>query len=75
MVLSAVSSIENSRVDLPELTSMATKRLGLVDDQVAAGLQRHVGAEHGVELALDAVLGEQRLGILMEDRRSWHGSA
>ncbi len=43
------------------------QRLGLVDDQVAAGLEGHVRVEHGVELALDAVLGEQRLGILMHD--------
>ncbi len=42
--------------------------LGLVDDQVAAGLELHGGREHGVELGLDALAGEQRLagGVLPE---------
>ncbi len=36
------------------------QRLGRVDDEVAAGFQRHVGREHRVELLLDAVAGEDR---------------
>ena len=60
LVLSAVSSIENSRVDLPELTSMATSASVWLMTMIAARSQRHVRAEHGVELALDAVAGEQR---------------
>ena len=43
------------------------QRLGLVDDQIAARLQVHIGAEHGIELPLDLVAGEQRLGVLIDD--------
>ncbi len=43
------------------------QRLGLVDDEVAARAQRHVGAEHRVQLPLDLVAGEQRLGLLVLD--------
>ena len=43
------------------------QRLGLVDDEVAARAQRHVGAEHGVQLPLDIVAREQRLGVLELD--------
>ncbi len=39
------------------------QRLGLVDDDVAAGLQRHLGREHRVELRLDAVAREERLRV------------
>ncbi len=39
------------------------QRLGLVDDEIAAGLQRHVVREHRVELGFDAVAGEERLRI------------
>ncbi len=41
------------------------QRLGLVDDQVAARAQRHVRAEHGVQLPLDLEAREQRLGLLI----------
>ena len=40
--------------------------LGLVDHDVAAGAQLHGRREHRVELALDAVAREDRLGILVE---------
>ena len=36
------------------------QRLGLVDDDVAAGLQRHLRLQHAVELRLDAVAREDR---------------
>ena len=39
------------------------QRLGLVDHDVAAGLELHDRREHGVELALDAVAREQRLAV------------
>ena len=41
------------------------QRLGLVDDEIAARAQRHVRAEHGVELPLDLEAGEKRLGIVI----------
>ena len=41
------------------------QRFGLVDDEVAARAQRHVRAEHGVELPLDLVAREERLGVLI----------
>ena len=41
------------------------ERFGLVDDEVAARAQRHVRAEHGVELPLDLEAREQRLGLLV----------
>ncbi len=37
------------------------QRLGLVDDQITAGAQRHGRRQHRVELRLDLVAGEQRL--------------
>ena len=39
------------------------QRLGLVDDDVAAGAQLHGRREHRVELALDAHPREQRLAV------------
>ena len=51
------------------------QRLGLVDDDVAARLQRHLVGEHRVELRFDAGLGEHRLRVAIGLRRSWHGSA
>ena len=39
------------------------QRLGLVDDQVAAGAERHLRREHRVELRLDAGAGEERLAL------------
>ena len=36
------------------------QRLGLVDDDVAAGLQRHLRLQHAVELRLDAEAREDR---------------
>ena len=42
------------------------QRLGLVDHDVAAGAQLHGRREHRVELALDAVAGEDRLGVDVE---------
>jgi len=61
------------------------QRLGLVDDDVAAGAQLHGRREHRIELALDAHPGEQRLAsrycltartfegisIFMKSRASW----
>ncbi len=51
------------------------QRLGLVDHDVAAGAQLHDRREHRVELALDAVAGEERLACRCRASRSWHGSA
>ena len=45
------------------------QRLGLVDDDVAARLQRHLIGEHRVELRLDAGLGEHRLRCRDRARR------
>ena len=45
------------------------QRLGLVDDDVAAGAQRHLGVEHGVQLPLDAKAREQRLRRFVTDDR------
>ena len=42
------------------------QRFGLVDDQIAAGFQRHMIGEHGVELGLDPGLGEDRRGLAVE---------
>ena len=42
------------------------QRLGLVDDDVAARLQRHLVGEHRVELRFDAGLGEDRRGVAIE---------
>ena len=42
------------------------QRLGLVDDDVAAGLQRHLRGEHRVELRLDAGAREDRDALLVE---------
>ena len=39
------------------------QRLGLVDHQIAAGLELHRRLQHGVELRVDRVLGEQRLAV------------
>ena len=39
------------------------QRLGLVDDQIAAGFELHGGRQHRVELCLDAHRGEQRLAV------------
>ena len=36
------------------------QRLGLVDDDIAAGLQRHLRLQHAIELCLDAVAREDR---------------
>ncbi len=41
------------------------QRLGLVEHDVAARAQLHDRREHGVELALDAVPGEDRLAVLV----------
>ena len=41
------------------------QRLGLVDDDIAAGLQGHDIGEHGVKLGLGARLGEERLQFAM----------
>ena len=41
------------------------QRLGLVEHDVAAGAQLHDRREHGVELALDAVAGEDRLRVVV----------
>ena len=54
-VLDVVLAGRAARVDVDR-----DQRLGRVDDEVAAGLQRHVVREHRVELRLDAVLGEER---------------
>ena len=51
------------------------QRLGLVDDDVAARLQRDLIGEHRVELRLDAGLGEHRLGVAIGHDRSWRGWA
>ena len=45
------------------------QRLGLIDDDVAAGAQLHGRREHRVELALHAHAGEQRLAIAIELHR------
>ena len=37
--------------------------LGLVDDDVAAGLERHLAGEHRIELRFDAEAGEERLDL------------
>ncbi len=42
------------------------QRLGLVDDQIAAGLQRYVIREHGVELRLDPRLRKDRHRLAMD---------
>src|SRR6202040_3619418 len=55
LVLSAVSSMWCSRV----------ARLGLVEHDVAAGAQLHDRREHGIELALDPVFGQDRLAVLV----------
>ncbi len=39
------------------------QRLGLVDDDVAAGLQSHLRLQHAVQLGLDAVAGQDRRGL------------
>ena len=45
------------------------QRLGLVDDDVAAGAQLHGRREHRIELALDPHPGEQRLAVaILPDR-------
>ena len=41
------------------------QRFRLVDHDVAAGTKLHHRREHGVELALNAVAGEQRLRVLV----------
>ena len=51
------------------------QRLGLVDDDVAAGLQRHLRLQHAVELRLDAVAREERDGVADTAEPPWRGSA
>ncbi len=41
------------------------QRLGLIDDDVAAGAQRHRGREHGIELGFDMVTLKQRHGLVV----------
>ena len=43
------------------------ERLGLIDDDVTAGAQRHHGVEHGAQLPLDAEAREQWLGCIVAD--------
>ena len=57
-VLDIVFARRAARVDVDR-----DQRLGLVDDDIAAGLQRDLIGEHRVELGLDARLGEHRLGV------------
>ena len=57
-VLDVVLAGRAARVDVDR-----DQRLGRVDDEIAAGFQRHVVREHRVELRLDAELGEERLRI------------
>ena len=66
LVLSAVSSMWCSRVERPELTSIATSASVWLMHDVAAGAQLHGRREHRVELALDAVAREDRLRVLVE---------
>ncbi len=51
------------------------QRLGLIDDEIAARLQRHLIGEHRVELRFGAGVGEDRLRIAIEAAHSSHGSA
>ena len=51
-----------ARVDID-----GNQRLGLVDNQIAARLQRNVRAEHGVQLLFDRIAGEQRLRLVIFD--------
>ena len=60
-VLDIVLAGRAARVDVD-----GDQRLGLVDDDVAARLQRHLIGEHRVELRLDAGLGEHRLRVAVE---------
>ena len=46
------------------------QRLGLVDDEIAAGFQRHLVVEQRVELGFRAPFGEDRLRIAIRLRRS-----
>ena len=39
------------------------ERLGLVDDDIAAGAQLHDGVEHGIQLGFDLVAGEEGLAF------------
>src|SRR5690606_6495263 len=48
---------------LPRVHVDGDKRLGLVDHEIAARAQRHVRAEHRIELALDLEAREERLGL------------
>ena len=57
-VLDIVLARRAARIDVDR-----DQRLGLVDDDVAARLQRDLIGEHRVELRLDAGLGEHRLGV------------
>ena len=57
-VLDVVLAGRTPRVDVD-----GDQRLGLVDDDVAARLQRHLVGEHRVELRFDARLGEHRLAV------------
>ena len=60
-VLDIVLARRSARVDVDR-----DQRLGLVDDDVAARLQRHLVGEHRVELRLDSGLGENRLSVAIE---------
>ena len=64
-VLDIVLARRAARVDVD-----GDQRLGLVDDDVAARLQRHLVGEHRVELRLDAGLGEHRLACRGRARRT-----
>ena len=52
-----------SRVERPGIDVDRDQRLGLVDDEIAAGTQRHLRREHRVELGLDAAPREQGLAV------------
>ena len=58
-VLDIVLARRTARVDVD-----GDQRLGRVDDDVAARLQRHLRREHRVELSLDRIAREQRLAVL-----------
>ena len=63
-VLDIVFARRAARVDVD-----GDQRFGLVDDDIAARLQRDLVGEHRVELGFDARLGEHRLGVAIRHDR------
>ncbi len=51
------------------------QRFGLVDDDIATGLQRYLRLQHAVELRLDAIARKDRRHVRGKAERPWHGSA